>query len=138
MLYYSVLLWIFPFDGGVIQTDIALVASVILFFISPAVCLYKPRAAPAIGLLCLAAISPFGIHWLQYKVVDQYFLLWKFENILMCIAVVLYLVTVVVTINTFAVRKSIAAADINKKARLVLALAPFIVFAVLIVYFVAQ
>jgi len=44
----------------------------------------------------------------------------------------------VVTINTFAVRKSIAAADINKKARLVLALAPFIVFAVLIVYFVAQ
>jgi len=138
MLYYSVLLWIFPFDGGVIQTDIALAASVILFFIAPAICLYKPRAAPVIGLLCLAAISPFGIHWLQYKVVDQYFLLWKFENILMCIAVVVYLVTVVVTINTFVARKNIEAAAINKKARLVLALVPFIAFTALIVYFVAQ
>jgi hypothetical protein len=137
-LYYSVLLWIFPFDGGVIQTDIALVASVILFFISPAVCLYKPQAAPAIGLLCLAAISPFGIHWLQYKVVDQYFLLWKFENILMCIAVAMYLVAVFVSINAFVARKRLEAANISKKTRLTLALVPFIAFAALIVYFAAQ
>jgi uncharacterized membrane protein SirB2 len=138
MLYYSVLLWVFPFDGGVIQTDIALAASVILFFIAPAICLYKPQTAPVIGLLCLAAISPFGIHWLQYKVLDQYFLLWKVENILLCIAVILYLVAVFVSINIFTVRKSLKAADINKRTRLVLALVPFIVFAALIIYFVAQ
>lgn len=138
MLYYSVLLWVFPFDGGIIQTDIALTASAILFFIAPALCLYKPQLAPVVGLLCLAAVSPFGIHWLQYKLVDEYFLLWKVENILLCIAVILYLLAVIVTINTFTVRKSLKAVNINRKIKLMLALVPFITFVVLCVYFAIQ
>lgn len=138
MLYYSLLLWVFPFDGGIIQTDIALTASAILFFIAPALCLYKPQVASVVGLLCLAAISPFGIHWLQYKLVDEYFLLWKVENILLCIAVILYLLAVIVTVNTFTVRKSLKAADVNKKVKLILALVPFVAFAAMVVYFTLQ
>lgn len=138
MLYYSMLLWVFPLDGGILQTEMALAASVVLFFIAPPVCLYKPQIAPVVGLVCLAGISPLGIHSLQYKLTDEYLVLWKIENILMYVAVIWYLVTLAATINAFAYRKGIKVADVNKKVKLLLALVPLIVFAVFAVYFSVQ
>lgn len=138
MLYYSMLLWVFPFDGGILQTDIGLGASVVLFFIAPAICLYRPSIAPVVGLICMAGISPLGIHALQYKLMDEYYVLWKVENILMYMAVIWYLVAVTVTINTFMARKSLTDAGINKKVKLTLALVPLIVFAAMAIYFGVQ
>src|ERR1700744_2832658 len=103
MLLYSMLLWVFPF-GSIVQTGLALAGSFVLLFIAPAICLYKPRFAPVLGLMCLAAISPFGIHWLQFRIMNDYFIVWDNENLLMYMAVLWYLATLIVTINFYIVR----------------------------------
>jgi hypothetical protein len=137
VLYYSLLGWVFPFDGALIQTDIALIFSFVLFFIAPAICLYKPKNATGLGLICLAGITPFGIHWVQYRLLNEYFIVEKPENVLMYFAIVWYLMTLIATINTYTVRHNLQVKYYSKNLKLVLALLPLVVFGVLVVYFTA-
>jgi hypothetical protein len=137
MLMYSLLMWFFPF-GYVLGTDVALAGSFVLYFVAPAICLYKPKFAPALGLLCLAAISPFGIHWLQYRIMNDYFIVWDMGSILMCAAVVWYLVTIVVTINIYTVRHNLKVAYYSKKQKLILACLPVPILVILFVYLSLQ
>ena len=130
MLYYSLLYWADPFDGGGLQVDIALISSIVLFLAAPPVCLYNPRMAPAIGLLCLAGITPFGMHWLQYKMADEYYIMWKPENILMYIAVAWYLAALIVTINIYTVRHNFKVKYYSRRIKLLLAFLPLMVVVV--------
>jgi hypothetical protein len=140
ILHHSLLLWLFPFygDGSALQTYMAFGASVILSFVMPGICLYRPQLAPGAGLLCLAVISPFGIHWLQYRIMNPYLILWSAENIIMFAAVIWYLVAVIVSINIFMVRKSLTINLYNRKLKLSLALLPFTMFIALCIFVVMQ
>lgn len=138
VLYYSLLSWVFPFDGAVLQTDIALVASVILYAIAPVIALYKPQSSPVWGLICLAGISPFGFHWLQYRMMNEYFMVWKPESMLMYAAVIWYFATLIITINVYTVRQNLKVKYYSKSIKVSLALLPLTIFAALAVYFVLQ
>lgn len=130
MLYYGLLYWFFPFEDAMLQVWLVTIAALVLFFIAPAICLYRPKIAPVVGLLCLAGISPFGIHWVQYKVLNEYFMVWKPENILMYIAVVWYFVTLVVTINTYTVRHNLKVKYYSRRIKLSLAFLPLMIVVV--------
>ncbi len=133
MLDHSLLFWGFPFEGGgALQSYIAAIASAVLFFIVPAVCLYRPRAAPVLGLICMALLSPFVLHWMLYRFTDEYFL-WDTENVIMVIAVAWYLVTLVVTINYFMVRNHLTLAPYGKLLKRSLAFLPLLVFVGLVI-----
>lgn len=134
MLYYSLLFWFYPLDDAMLQVVLAVAASVVLYFIAPAICMYKPRIAPGTGLACLAAIAPFGIHWLQYKLADEYFIAWQPENIMLYAAVLWYLIALMVTINIYIARHNLKVKYYSKKVKLTLAFFPLAAFVVLILY----
>lgn len=137
MLYNSLMLWAFPVEEAVLQTYMAMIASLLMYFIVPIICLYKPRSAPGWGLACLAGITPFGMHLLEYRLTDEYFNMWSTENIMLYASVLWYLITLIVTINIFTQRYNLKVTYYSNTAKFLLAVLPFIVIIVLGGYFVS-
>ena len=119
--FESFIVWAFSFGGADAITYMALLSSVMLCPIASGLILVNIRIAVIIGLIGLAGVFPFGIHWLLYCYKSDYFYTIDLQNSIICIAVVLYVVSLIYTIKALINYKLLQTGSFKKTTKLFLA-----------------
>jgi hypothetical protein len=92
MLFESYNIWVFRAfnDGNAVITYMALISSVVLFFIASGLLIYRPKSGLLVGIVTLIGVFPFGVRWLIYRYTMEGPIIRGTQNQIILLATALY------------------------------------------------